>query len=337
MARSLREVDVAQVEHTARQARAAGAEAIIVCFLHSYANSANELTAARVIAREIPDLFVSASSNVLPQFREFERFAATAVNAFVAPRIKRYLGSLERRLNAMGFAAPITVMVSNGGTLPIERVVQVPIQTMLSGPAAGVIGATYVAESAGERNVITYDMGGTSTDVCLGAGLPLSDDHRRPDRRSAESNAADRDQQRGRGRRQPREYQCGRLSLGRSALGRRAAGSGVLWQRRHGTYGYGCERRARTPGRRSAARWSDRARSRPCSRGGGDVGGTPQRRRRSNGGRDHQSSRRQDDGRDQGSIGHARIRSARLHAFRLRRRRTVAAPRSSRRNLASAK
>jgi N-methylhydantoinase A len=81
--------------------------------------------------------------------------------------MKRYLTALERRLNVMGYAGPITVMVSNGGTLPIERVVRVPIQTMLSGPAAGVMGASYVAEIAGERNLITYDMGGTSTDVCL--------------------------------------------------------------------------------------------------------------------------------------------------------------------------
>jgi N-methylhydantoinase A len=149
------------------QIAAENVDAVVVNFLHSYANGANESAARRMIESRLPGVMVSCSSEVMAQLGEYERFAATAVNAYVAPRMKRYLEALEQRLSGMGYTHDISIMTSNGGTIPIPRAVQFPVQTMLSGPAAGVIGAAHVGAAAGESDVITYDMGGTSTDVCL--------------------------------------------------------------------------------------------------------------------------------------------------------------------------
>jgi N-methylhydantoinase A len=147
--------------------RVAGVEAVAVCCLHAYANDDNERRTKEAIAEALPDVFVSTSSEVLPEYREFERFATTALNVYVAPRVRRYLGSVAARLAAQGYRRPLAVMTSNGGTLPAERVADMPVHSMLSGPAAGVIGAAHIGRVAGDRDLITYDMGGTSTDVCL--------------------------------------------------------------------------------------------------------------------------------------------------------------------------
>ena len=147
--------------------RAAGVEAVAVCYLHAYANDDNERRTKEAIAEALPDVFVSTSSEVLPEYREFERFATTALNVYVAPRVRRYLGSVAGRLAAQGYRRPLAVMTSNGGTLPAQRVADMPVHSMLSGPAAGVIGAAHIGRVAGDRDLITYDMGGTSTDVCL--------------------------------------------------------------------------------------------------------------------------------------------------------------------------
>lgn len=147
-----------------------GVEAVAVCFLHSYANPAHERRAAEILARLLPDAVVTTSSEVLPEYREYERFSTTALNAYVAPRMRHYLGGLRNRLAASGIAAPLSIMTSNGGTLPAHRVEAMPVLSMLSGPAAGVIAASYVGNAASFPDIITCDMGGTSTDVCLVRG-----------------------------------------------------------------------------------------------------------------------------------------------------------------------
>ena len=155
------------LERVVQALRTAGVEAVAVCFLHAYANDENERRTRDAIAKALPDVFVSTSSEVLPEYREYERFATTVLNVYVAPRVRRYLTSITARLAAQGYRQPLAVMTSNGGTLPAERVVEFPVHSMLSGPAAGVIGAAHVGRASGHPDLITYDMGGTSTDVCV--------------------------------------------------------------------------------------------------------------------------------------------------------------------------
>lgn len=145
-------------------------EAVAICFLHSYANPEHERRSAEILSRFLPDAVITTSSEVLPEYREYERFSTTALNAYVAPRMRRYLGELRNRLTSAGISAPLSIMTSNGGTLPADRVESMPVLSMLSGPAAGVIAASYIGQSANFPDVITCDMGGTSTDVCLVRG-----------------------------------------------------------------------------------------------------------------------------------------------------------------------
>ena len=163
-------LDERDVAEAARRLAADGVEAVAVCFLHSYANPAHERRAAEILARHMPGAVITTSSEVLPEYREYERFSTTALNAYVAPRVRRYLGRLRDRLQSAGITAPLSIMTSNGGTLPAQRVESMPVLSMLSGPAAGVIAASYVGHAANFPDIITCDMGGTSTDVCLVRG-----------------------------------------------------------------------------------------------------------------------------------------------------------------------
>ena len=149
-------------------------EAVAVCFLHSYANADHERRSAEILSRYLPEAVITTSSEVLPEYREYERFSTTALNAYVAPRMRRYLSELRNRLGSAGISAPLSIMTSNGGTLPAHRVESMPVLSMLSGPAAGVIAASYVGHAASFPDVITCDMGGTSTDVCLVRGGEFS-------------------------------------------------------------------------------------------------------------------------------------------------------------------
>ena len=147
--------------------KADGAEAVAVCFLHSYANPANEARVKAALQAALPGVFVTASHEVSPEYREYERFATTAVNGYVAPRVRRYLASLETAVRARGYRRPVAIMTSNGGAWPIPEIAELPVNSVLSGPAGGVIGAAALGRAAGEPNLITCDMGGTSTDCCL--------------------------------------------------------------------------------------------------------------------------------------------------------------------------
>jgi N-methylhydantoinase A len=161
------ELDVPQVEGIADHLAAAGVEAVAICFLHAYANPEHERRCAEIIRRKLPHAIVTNSAEVLSEYREYERFSTTALNAYVAPRMRKYIGDLRTRLSESKFASPLTIMTSNGGALPARLVEDLPVLSMLSGPAAGVIAAGYIGTMANYPNLITCDMGGTSTDVCL--------------------------------------------------------------------------------------------------------------------------------------------------------------------------
>ena len=140
---------------------------IVVCFLFSFLNPDHELR-VKQLAREVaPDCPVWLSHQVLPEFREFERLGTTVCNAALGPVVKRYLGNLGARLSKLGYHRPTYVMQSNGGVVSPQEALERPANTLFSGPSAGVIGAVSVAGLTGEENIITLDMGGTSTDVCL--------------------------------------------------------------------------------------------------------------------------------------------------------------------------
>ncbi|MGH8698820.1 MAG: hydantoinase/oxoprolinase family protein, partial [Burkholderiales bacterium] len=139
-----------------------------VCFIHAYANPAHERRMRDVIQRECPDLHVSISSDVLAEYREYERAVTTLVDAFVKSRVAEYVAAIRTRLDeALGAGVPFYVMKSNGGVISAREVAGQPITTLLSGPAAGALGASQLAAAAGFDRVLTADAGGTSTDVCL--------------------------------------------------------------------------------------------------------------------------------------------------------------------------
>ncbi len=160
-------LDEAAVAAAADVLGAAGVQAIAICFLHSYLNDAHERRAAEIVRARLPDMYLATSSDVLPEFREFERFSTTAINAYIGPRMERYLDRFLGRLSALGMTAQPYTIHSNGGLMSVETVRKYPVRCCLSGPAAGVVGAAEVARESGIANVITFDAGGTSTDVSL--------------------------------------------------------------------------------------------------------------------------------------------------------------------------
>jgi N-methylhydantoinase A len=151
----------------ARFFRAAGVGILGVCFLHSYADDAHEQAMLEVLRAEHPGAVVSLSSEVLREYREYERSVTTLVDAAVKPRVAAYVGAIRRRLDDLAPGVPFYVMKSNGGVLSAEEVVHQPITTVLSGPAAGALGAALLAGAAGFDRVLTLDGGGTSTDVTV--------------------------------------------------------------------------------------------------------------------------------------------------------------------------
>jgi len=141
--------------------------AVAICLLNAYANPEHETRLAALIANALPDVLVTCSHQVAREFREFERASTTLLSAYVQPVIDGYLHRFENKLAAAGFKGRFTVMQSNGGRLPAEAMRQSAITALYSGPAAGVVGATRQAARSGFKDLITFDMGGTSTDVCL--------------------------------------------------------------------------------------------------------------------------------------------------------------------------
>ncbi len=163
----LRPFDRAGAVAVARWFRDQGVDTLGVCFLHSYANPDHERQMAQVLAAEHPAAVLSLSSDVLREYREYERSMTTLLDAAVKPRVASYLGAISDRLTASVGARPFYVMKSNGGVFSAAEVAHQPITTVLSGPAAGALGAALIASEAGIAKVLTCDGGGTSTDVAV--------------------------------------------------------------------------------------------------------------------------------------------------------------------------
>ena len=145
----------------------AGIESLTISLLHAYANDTHERRLKALLEETGSDVPVSLSSEILPEFREYERTLVTVMNAYVRPSMRRYLRNLDEKLKGLNFDARVHIVRSDGGLMSVDRATESPAHTMLSGPAGGVSGAAFVAGRAGYRNALGFDMGGTSTDVSL--------------------------------------------------------------------------------------------------------------------------------------------------------------------------
>jgi N-methylhydantoinase A len=163
----LKALDRAQLRDLAAMLAESRVEAVAICFLHSYVNPEHEQLAAAILRDALPGRFISVSSDVLPEIREYERTSTTVVNAYIGPVVARYLESLQRRLKECGIGGRLMMMQSGGGAMDVARVIAKPAQIVESGPAAGVIGAARLGARAGYRDIITFDMGGTTAKASL--------------------------------------------------------------------------------------------------------------------------------------------------------------------------
>ena len=151
----------------ARQLKAAGVKAVVVCFLYGFVRTEHEETACRIVREEFPEAFVSAGHEVAPEFREFERMSTAVVNAYLGPVMEAYIRRLAHRARELGITVAPHLTQSNGGVIGLEQAAHLPVRTVLSGPSTGVIAAQAIGRQVGVDNLITFDMGGTSTDVAL--------------------------------------------------------------------------------------------------------------------------------------------------------------------------
>jgi N-methylhydantoinase A len=160
-------LDLEAVRVAARHLKAAGVKAVAICFLYGFLNPVHEIAARQVIEEEIPDAFICASHEVAPEFREFERLSTATVNAYLGPVMKRYIRRLQERFAAIGLAVEPNLTQSNGGVIGFDVAADLPVRAVLSGPSTGVVAAQAIGRMAGFENLITFDMGGTSSDVAL--------------------------------------------------------------------------------------------------------------------------------------------------------------------------
>ncbi|WP_299571102.1 hydantoinase/oxoprolinase family protein [uncultured Williamsia sp.] len=163
----VRPLDEEQCRAALRSLKGAGVEAITVSLINSYANADHEEQVGRWIAEELPDIPVSLSSHVLPEMREYERTLTTVANSYVQPEVSRYVRNLDTSLHDKGISAPLSILRSDGGLVQADKAAEDPVSLLLSGPAGGVTGAVWFAQQAGYSDFLTFDMGGTSTDVAL--------------------------------------------------------------------------------------------------------------------------------------------------------------------------
>lgn len=155
------------VRAAARRLADEGAESVAICFLFSFLAPEHELRAREIIHEILPSIHISLSHEVLPKIREFERLSTTIVDAYVTPKIRGYLTRLERTLKDRGYVGDFFIMRSNGGVVDVARAAESGVQLVASGPAGGVVAASSIGAAAGDRNLLTLDMGGTSADVSL--------------------------------------------------------------------------------------------------------------------------------------------------------------------------
>jgi N-methylhydantoinase A len=163
----LKPLDEAGVRCAVRRLREMDIEAVVIHFLHSYINPTHEERAAAIVAELWPNDYLTVGHRIISEFREYERGVTASLNAAVQPVLQRYVSSLQSGLAARGYRRDFLVMQGNGGTVSSRNATKTAVQTVMSGPASGVIAAAFVSTAAGIPNIITYDMGGTSTDVAL--------------------------------------------------------------------------------------------------------------------------------------------------------------------------
>jgi len=163
----LKTFDRRSAVRVAKQLGKEGIEAVAVCFLHSYANPAHELAMAEVLAEHCPGVAVTLSHLLSREYREYERTSTTVIDAYVKPITRTYLDQLDKELRHMGFGGRFLMTRSGGGAMTVDAAMEQPVHLVLSGPAGGVIGAAYLSELIGHKNLITIDMGGTSLDASL--------------------------------------------------------------------------------------------------------------------------------------------------------------------------
>ena len=163
----VRPLDGAELRRRLEALRDQGLEAITVCLINSYVNAEHERAVGRIAAELFPGLPISLSADILPEMQEYERALTTVANSAVRPTVARYVGNLERELRAWGSDARLSLLRSDGGLTSAAQASAAPVNLLMSGPAGGVAGAVWVARNAGLPNVLTLDMGGTSTDVAL--------------------------------------------------------------------------------------------------------------------------------------------------------------------------
>src|SRR6266446_6339241 len=323
-------LDGASVERALDDAVGAGAEAFAVCLLHAYLNPAHERAVADAAKGRYPGLPVSCSADVVAEYREFERFSTTVLNAYLQPLRDGYLAGLEEQLRATGYAHGVLTVASSGGMMTTETARRLPIKTIFSGPAGGVSQACFVGAACGVRDLITYDMGGTSTDVCLVRDLtPLATSDGMVGAFPVKVPQIDM-----------HSVGAGGGSLawldldGSLQVGRRHAGPGRLRPGRHRAHrdrrqcGTGPHRYHAAAGRQHL----DRRRACPPGRrrAGGEDGWCAHGGRARRGHRAHRGGAH--DLGDPRDLHPARPRPARLHLGRLRRRRTHARTRAGRRD-----
>ena len=167
----VRELDEDAARAQLRRLRDAGIEALAVSLINAFANDAHERRVGELAAEELPGIPVSLSSRVLPELREYERALTTVANGYVQPQVARYVANLGEQLAAEGVRAALSILRSDGGLAVADAAIGAPVTMLLSGPAGGVTGAVWVAEQSGYRDLLTFDMGGTSTDIALVQGL----------------------------------------------------------------------------------------------------------------------------------------------------------------------
>ena len=159
--------DEAAARNAVRALRSAGVSSVAVCFLYGFAHPGHEQAVLRILAEEFPEAFASASHAVAPEFREYERLSTTVVNAYLGPVMQGYIARLGQRLATLGVRATPHLTQSNGGVVGFDQAQRLPVRTVLSGPSTGVVAAQLVGQLAGHPDLITLDMGGTSSDVAL--------------------------------------------------------------------------------------------------------------------------------------------------------------------------
>jgi N-methylhydantoinase A len=163
----VRPLDEAKLRANLQRLREEKVEAVTVCLINSYMNDVHERRIADIVAEEMPDVPVSISADILPEMQEYERALTTVANSAVRPTVSRYVGNLEKQLSDWGSAAKLSLLRSDGGLMSAEKSREAPVNLLMSGPAGGVAGAVFIAKNAKTPNVLTLDMGGTSTDVAL--------------------------------------------------------------------------------------------------------------------------------------------------------------------------